>query len=205
VERTWDCRLLTLLPEKWKLVSYTWRQQGFFNNTSIALTFHHVGITVLTKAFGSTHTINPLSTSTGFCDDPENSQNRKDEGISDHSHRLACLDDITSDIDLSTVSRDPWKNFPALKAFLKDRVDWNIGKPMIDVEVEHCHGKGKNTRCEQKEILHIGPKDVESGNVFHQFNKLWFEEGDPLLIKRDQLENSFWTSGPPNILNHTWE
>ena len=120
-------------------------------------------------------------------------------------HTLACLEDITKDIDLSSKSRgDPWKNFPALKAIMKDRVDWDTGKPLIDIEIDHCQGKGKN-RCKQHRKLNVSPKDIETGNVFDQFNTLWLEAGEPLKVKKDQLEQSFWSQELPNILNKTWE
>jgi hypothetical protein len=193
----------------WTYVGLSAPHLGAINPLRAVISGENMGLPItdavareMEVTFGSTHTINPISTSTGFCDDPSK-RTLKEEQV-DPTNRLACLDDITSDIDLSTASRDSWKNFPALKAFMKDRVDWNIGKPIIDVEIDHCQGKGKN-RCEQKELLHITPKDVETGKVFDVFNAMWPEEGDPLLVKKDQLQHSFWSQGLPNILNHTWE
>jgi hypothetical protein len=161
------------------------------------------------KAFGSTLTLNPVSTTTGFCDEwgaadwgEESSSKQKQQAKSER--RLACLDDIMNDIELSSVSRDPWKNFPALKSLMRDRLDWDSGKPMIDIEIEHCHGKGK-TACEQKDVVHIGPKDVETANIFNIFSELWKEKGDPLIVKREQLEQSFFSRKVANILNQTWE
>jgi hypothetical protein len=161
-----------------------------------------------TIAFGSTHTINPISTSTGFCDEwdtldwgaaPKNTKKPRND-----DRRLACLDDIMTDIELSSVNRDPWENFPALKALMRDRIDWDTGKPMIDIEIDHCHGKG-NKECERKDVLKVGPKNVENGEIFNLFNELWKEEGDPLIVKREQLEQSFIYSKVANILNQTWE
>ena len=148
-------------------------------------------------AFGSTHTVNPLSTSTGFC------ANRHNMDTGDDDHDLACLEDITKDIEMTNVSRDPWKNFPALKAIMSDRVDWDTGKPLIDIEIDYCQGKGKD-RCKQHETLNLSPHDVETGNMFDHFNQLWLEDGEPMKVKKEQLEQSFWKQGP-NILNKTWE
>lgn len=109
-----------------------------------------------------------------------------------------------NDIELSSVSRDPWENFPALKSLMRDRIDWDTGKPVIDVEIEHCKGKGK-TVCEQKDLLKIGPKDIGSGHAFNLLNDLWKEEGEPLIIKKEQLEESFINTKVSNMLNQTWE
>ena len=117
---------------------------------------------------------------------------------------MACLDDITNDIELSSVSRDPWTNFPALKALMRDRVDWDSGKPMIDIEFHHCKGKSK-TACAKKDVLHVRPTDAGTGDIFNIFTGLWKEEGDPLLVKRAQLEQSFFDKKVPNMLNQTWE
>lgn len=194
----------------WTYVGLSAPHLGAINPLRAVISGENMGLPItdavareMEVTFGSTHTINPISTSTGFCDDPSK-PTTKEYPLDPDNHRLACLDDITSDIDLSSASRDPWQNFPALKAFMKDRVDWNSGKPMIDVEIEHCQGKGKN-RCQQKELLQISPKEVEQGKVFDIFNEMWPEEGGPLLVKKDQLQQSFWSKGQPNILNHTWE
>ena len=53
--------------------------------------------------------------------------------------------------------------------------------------------------------MHVGPKDAESGKVFNIFSNLWKEEGDPLIVKREQLEQSFFNTNVANILNKTWE
>lgn len=83
-------------------------------------------------AFGSTHTLNPVSIATGFCDQwdsddwtDDNESSNKEGPRAGHDSRLACLDDIMNDIEYSSVHRDPWKNFPTLKSILRDRVDWN--------------------------------------------------------------------------------
>ena len=122
----------------------------------------------------------------------------------DSDKRLACLDDIMNDIELSSVTRDPWKDFPALRALLLERVDWDTGKPMISIDREKCFPKLKPP-CTTKERIFIGPKDVQSGEVFDQFTNLWKEENEPLRIKKEQLQRSFWETKVPNTLNRTWE
>jgi hypothetical protein len=120
------------------------------------------------------------------------------------NRKLACLDDIMNDIEMSTKLRDPWKDFPTLKGLLRERVDWDSGKSMIDIEIEHCQAKNKPP-CIRKERLHFGPKDVHTGDIFTAFSEIWKEENDPLIVKRDQLYESFMSTKVPNVLNSTWE
>ncbi len=110
-----------------------------------------------------------------------------------------------NDIEYSSVHRDPWKNFPALRSILRDRMDWDSVKPMVDVRIESCHGTNGKKACTETETLKFGPKDVENGHIFDAFNSLWKEEGNPLIIKREQLEESFMNTKVANILNRTWE
>lgn len=119
---------------------------------------------------------------------------------------MACLDDIATDIERSSPGTDPWKDFPALRALLRDRIDWNSSKPMIDIEMEVCKrkGKGKET-CVETDRIKLGAKDAESGRIFDIFDDLWKEETKPLIIKREQLEESFFNTNVANMLNHTWE
>ena len=164
-----------------------------------------------TIAFGSTHTVNALSTSTGFCDEPipsewngETSVDRQERRMrDDKDDHLTCLDDVTADIEMSAGSRDPWRNFPALRTLLRDRTDWDSSKPMIDIVVEHCESSKKD--CTQEKYIKVKPKDIESADIFNVFNELWKEEGSPLITKREQLEESFINSRVPNMLNKTWE
>lgn len=110
-----------------------------------------------------------------------------------------------NDIELSSVSRDPWKNFPALKKLMRDRIDWDTGKPMVNIEIDHCQGEGNKKSCKQKDVIKVGPKHVEKGEIFNIFSELWPEKGDPLIVKREQLEQSFFNRKVVNILNQTWE
>lgn len=130
----------------------------------------------------------------------------------ENDKRLACLDDIANDIEFSSPFRDPWKNFPALKALLRDRIDWDTTKPMVDVKVELCDKPSgdsgndkKKKNCIEKETLKFGPKDVENGRIFDEFHSLWPEDGAPLIVKREQLEESFINTKVANILDRTWE
>lgn len=122
----------------------------------------------------------------------------------DKDGSLACLDDVTADIELSGVNRDPWKDFPALRTLVRDRTDWNSSKPMIDIVIEECKTSAKK-ECIETDYIRIGPKDIESAEIFNTFNELWNEEGSPLITKREQLEESFLNSRVPNMLNKTWE
>lgn len=169
-------------------------------------------------AFGSTHTLNPISIATGFCDqwdddDWDSEANAesasKSQGLGGQEarreKRLACLDDIMNDIEYSSINRDPWKNFPALRSILRDRIDWDTTKPMVDVIVEVCQDSNDKKSCAERETLKFGPKDVEDGHIFDAFDSLWKEDGNPLIIKREQLEESFIKTRVANILNRTWE
>jgi len=156
--------------------------------------------------FGSTHTLNPVSTNNGFCDEREVDDWGEDPSEPDkHESTLACLDDIATDIEYSAGDRDPWKHFPLLKALLRDRVDWTTGKPMIDIEISHCNTTNRNS-CEiTGDRIKIGPKDVQEASIFQTFTDLWKEDGKPLIVKKEQLEDSFLNSNVRNILNHTWD
>ena len=125
--------------------------------------------------------------------------------------KLACLDDIMSDIEFTAAhDRDPWKDFPTLKALLRDRIDWTTGKPMINVEIEQCQSpkpreNGKKSMCNHTRTIEFGSDSVEDRSLFTKFNELWEEPGSPLLVKKEQLEESFFNTKVPSILNRTWE
>ena len=53
--------------------------------------------------------------------------------------------------------------------------------------------------------IEISAKDVQDASVFQTFTDLWKEEGQPLIIKKEQLEEAYVNSKVRNILNHTWE
>lgn len=192
----------------------------------------------MVTAFGSTHTVNPISSRAGFCDhwdvdewgeEPiKSSRNRSffrkdnlgrwDETPAtantedgDSGSKLACLDDIMSDIEFTGGNdRDPWKDFPALKSLLRDRIDWTTDKPMINVEIEHCplqksQSNGRRNACNHTTTLEFGAESVQDRSLFTKFNELWEEHGSPLLLKKEQLEESFFNTNVPNILNRTWE
>jgi hypothetical protein len=53
--------------------------------------------------------------------------------------------------------------------------------------------------------IHLGPLDVQNGDLFREFNRIWNEEKEPMNVKRQQMEDSFWHSTIPNMLNMTWE
>ena len=154
--------------------------------------------------------IQPVSAKTGFCDDWEAGTWDSDgslpkEDVELEDKRLACLDDIMNDIENSRVSVDPWEHYPALKMLLRERVDWDVGKPMIRIDMDSCQKNNNKRPCATNSSLFIGPKDVQSGEIFNTFNNLWKEENEPLAIKREQLRESYWDTKIPNILNSTWQ
>ncbi len=54
-------------------------------------------------------------------------------------------------------------------------------------------------------LHHYQIQDIQSGDLFLKFNQIWKEEGEPLKLKREQLQNSWWHNLLPNILNSTWD
>jgi len=164
---------------------------------------------VMEATFGSTHTVNPISTKEGFCDqwdferwDEEPNPSHKERHA---DSRLACLDDIVAEIEeKATEYRDPWTNFRALKALLHSRSDWDSDFPMIQVIREYCE-ENEKPPCAKNSTLDLGPKDAQTGKIFTTLSEVWKEKDEPLVVKREQLRESFWDTKVPNILNRTWE
>ena len=157
--------------------------------------FTYEKLCCVVSAFGSTHTLNPISTSTGFCDNLDTAAGSKSN--------LACLDELIEGIE-KAGGEDPWRDFPALKALLKDRVDWDTDFEPIGVEFEECNPNAKPP-CKTKGETAFNPKDVQNGDIFDAFNSLWKEKDEPLKTKREQLQKSWWESPFPNLLNSTWD
>ncbi len=116
-------------------------------------------------AFGSTSTVNTISTKMGFCDlndDDAGNRKRKSSAPVKKQNRsdLACLDELVAGIEASgkaNKNRDPWKNYPALRLLLKDRVDFDSAYPMVRVEKEICEDGDKSCK---NEIVDFGADDV---------------------------------------------
>lgn len=167
---------------------------------------------IMELSFGSTHTINPISTRTGFCDDDFGPINESSEMASDgvnnglNRANLACLDELVEGIKGADEGKgkDPWRDFPALKSFLEERVDWDTDFSPVAIHEETCLETEKPP-CKLHNEKHFGPKDIQTGNIFSEFSKIWKEEGDPLKIKREQLESSWWKNPFPNLLDSTWD
>lgn len=114
------------------------------------------------------------------------------------------MDDVQTEIESGGYGDDPWKDYPALRALLKERKDWDSDFPSpFLITVEECQAKGR--QCVEVSNMTLGPRMAETGEVFDAFHSVWKEENEPLIIKKQQLEESFWNSKVPNILNHTWE
>jgi hypothetical protein len=144
----------------------------------------------------------------GFCDGVDNEVTRKSklDKIPNRAN-LACLDELISGIEGSkgkqNKDHDPWKNFPALRLLLKDRVDFDSAFPMIRVEREFC-GEDENAPC-QNQTIDFGPEEVMNGQVFSEFSNIWKEKDDPLKVKHEQLRQSWWDGPVPNPLMSTPE
>ncbi len=119
---------------------------------------------------------------------------------------MACLDELIDGIEKNNNGQDdPWGEFPALKSILKDRVDWDSTFPTFTAQTEQCSTSSKRPSCSVESERHFSPKDVQSGDLFSNFNEIWKEEDEPLKVKKAQLENSWWNNPLPNILNSTWD
>jgi hypothetical protein len=188
--------------------------RAVISGENMGMQLSEAGARTLELSFGSTHTCSPVSSKTGFCDqwdvDSWDEEPDKDDEKLKRLHadsRLACLDDILAEIEVSgdkDTQQDPWENFPALKNLLRKRSDWETDIPMVRIVKESCEADEKSP-CSANVTVGIGPKDVQSGNIFTLFKDVWKEEGDPLQVKLEQLKESFWDTKVNNMLNSTWE
>ena len=154
--------------------------------------------------FGSTLTVNPLSSQVAFCDEHDFRVWDEEPERGESNRRLDCLDDLALMIqNHSNETHDPWRGFEALKSLLLHRMDWDTDFPMITVIQEDCDSEAGSFCLKRAE--EIGPKDVQNGLVFRYFSQLWKEDGDPLYVKYEQLRDSFWSGHVPNLLTETWE
>jgi hypothetical protein len=190
----------------WTYVGLSAPLLGAINPLRAVISGENMGMPMTEKAaremeitFGSTHTLNPISTSSGFCDMLDG--DKHDSARS----KLACLEELMIGIDETSAEENPWENFPTLKAILKDRVDWDTDVVPFKVVREICR-KGEKSPCKKNQEYHFTPKDVQSGDLFTHFGNIWNEEGEPLKIKREQLAASWWMNPTmPNLLNMTWD
>lgn len=107
-----------------------------------------------------------------FCDgddiDTGNVGKKKAKGMKKKIN-LACLEELVTEIDESSRdSGDPWKDFPALRLLLKDRVDFDTVFPTIEVRREYCNDNEKSP-CSNQTVAAFGPRDVMSGAIFDRF------------------------------------
>lgn len=158
-------------------------------------------------AFGSTSTVNPISTSMGFCDGDDTSTEKagrkRTKSKKKQNRNLACLEEIYDSIELSKgETDDPWKEFPALRLLLKDRVDYDSAFPTIKVEREYCEEK-ESSPCNNQTSINFGAREVQRGDIFRDFSEIWRERNDPLGVKFDQLKQSWWHTDVPNMLEST--
>mmetsp|Transcript_7080 Transcript_7080/g.15624 ORF Transcript_7080/g.15624 Transcript_7080/m.15624 type:complete len:1126 (+) Transcript_7080:135-3512(+) len=163
----------------------------------------------LELSFGSTSTVNPISTKMGFCDgdDIEAGKDgwKRSKGAKNQNSNLACLEELVSGIESSRGKRNqtnPWKDFPALRLLLKGRVDFDSLFPIVQVQREFCE-EDENSPCNNQTSANFGAKDVMDGRIFDQFSQIWNEKDDPLGVKLDQLRQSWWQGTVPNMLETT--
>lgn len=157
----------------------------------------------LELSFGCTNTVNPISSKMAFCDSwaiGEDGDGKEAQPISD----LYCLDALVREIEDHTHEDDPWASFPQLKTLLKDRVDWESDMPMITIADEAlCTLKEDAKACEVS--IALNASQVQTGDLFRAFSQVWKEEHHQMDIKREQMEDSFWHTKVPNMLNMTWD
>ena len=141
--------------------------RAVLSGENMGLPFTDEEARVMELSFGSTHTVNTISTKMGFCDVNEeeiSGAKKKSSKASKERNRsnLACLDELVSGIEASGKSNknhDPWKNYPALRLLLKDRADFDSTYPMVRVEQEYCQDDEK-TPCNNATMTDFGAKDV---------------------------------------------
>jgi len=139
--------------------------RAVLSGENMGLPFTDAEARVLELSFGSTSTVNTISTKMGFCDlnnDEAGKKKRKSSTPVKMQNRsnLACLDELVAGIEASgkaNKNRDPWKNYPALRLLLKDRVDFDSSFPMVRVEKEICEDGDKSCK---NEIIDFGAGDV---------------------------------------------
>ncbi|CAB9519979.1 Phospholipid--sterol O-acyltransferase [Seminavis robusta] len=198
----------------WTYVGLSAPLLGAINPLRAVLSGENMGLPIsdevareMELTFGSTHSVNPVSSKSGFCDQWDvnewGEEPSKTEKSPAHS-KLACLDDIFNEIEFGNHGDDPWENYPALKSLMKERIDWDTDSPMVEITIEECKTKGRQP-CETKNSTSLTARDSETGEIFNTFNRIWKERDEPMIVKREQLEESFWNTRVPNILNHTWE
>lgn len=138
-----------------------------------------------------------------FCDSWKSGKSEENEESQPHSN-LYCLDELVREIEERTNGDNPWASFPQLKTLLKDRVDWDSDIPMITIVDEaNCSEKQNASTCETK--IPLSAFEVQNGDLFREFSRVWNEEDRQMDVKREQMEDSFWHSKVPNMLNMTWE
>ena len=118
---------------------------------------------------------------------------------------MACLDELIDGIEKSgNKDKNPWDDFTALENLLKDRTDWDSDVYPISILREKCKENEKEP-CKLQQKLNFSALDVQSGEILSTFSKIWREKNDPLVIKLEQLEASWWNKSFPNLLNSTWD
>ena len=76
--------------------------------------------------------------------------------------------------------------------------------PMITIADEAlCTLKEDAKACEVS--IALNASQVQTGDLFRAFSQVWKEEHHQMDIKREQMEDSFWHTKVPNMLNMTWE
>lgn len=191
---------------------YTLQILGAVNPMRAVISGENMGLPMSDEAardmeitFGCTHTVLPISSKMAFCDEWDAETWDEEPATTSQGQKdLFCLDDLMNEIEYSRPGQDPWADFPVLKNLLKDRVDWDSAFPMVSIVNETCQAKEKSP-CTMRATTNLGPRDIQTGELFNTFSRMWKEEGDPLVVKREQLEQSWWHTNVPNILNKTWE
>ena len=183
--------------------------RSVLSGENMGLPFTDEEARMLELSFGSTSTVNPIPTKMGFCDDPNDrdgswrAKRGRNKSRQEDNRNLACLDELVSGIEAkANETYNPWKDYPALRLLLKDRVDYDSSLPMISVEREYCD-EDEKAPCANQTAVDFSALDVMNGNIFDQFSNIWKEETDPLGVKLEQLSDSWWKGIIPNMLEST--
>ena len=93
---------------------------------------------------------------------------------------LACLEELVSGIESSEDTTDPWKDFPALRLILKDRVDYSTIFPPFKVEREYCK-QDETSPCNNQTVYNFGAREMMNGRIFDKLSQIWNEKGKKTL------------------------
>jgi len=85
------------------------------------------------------------------------------------------MEDMVEEIESSSeTDTDPWEDFPVLRAYLKDSVDYDSHFDVFALRKELCRkGEKAPFRDVVAPDVKLGPLHVQNGTIYDQFARLW--------------------------------